>query len=140
MELNHEGLDNEGFWNEYWWVRDLGMNILGVRVGRSVTRLHWDTPLFLIDIVSALLGIIVFQALGFVADKDILEHICYDFSDASMTELLRPSLEEDFVIQNQQVFYFFEFEFMFFMYMDIDSNSHLFFLTSSSNHLCKHPD
>lgn len=49
--------------------------------------------------------IIVFRALGFVADKDILEHICYDFSDTQMMELLRPSLEEAFVIQNQQVLY-----------------------------------
>eukprot|EP00250_Pteridium_aquilinum_P022160 c25312_g1_i2 orf=642-4202(+) len=47
--------------------------------------------------------IVVFRALGFVADKDILEHICYDFSDTAMMELLRPSLEEAFVIQNQQV-------------------------------------
>jgi len=47
----------------------------------------------------------VFRALGFVADKDILEHICYDFSDTQMMELLRPSLEEAFVIQNQQVGY-----------------------------------
>ncbi|KAF9611039.1 hypothetical protein IFM89_026390 [Coptis chinensis] len=47
--------------------------------------------------------IIVFRALGFVADKDILEHICYDFSDNQMMELLRPSLEEAFVIQNQLV-------------------------------------
>lgn len=45
----------------------------------------------------------MFRALGFVADKDILEHICYDFSDTQMMELLRPSLEEAFVIQNQQV-------------------------------------
>ena len=99
----------------------------------------------LIDIVATLLGIvflgiIVFRALGFVANKDILEHICYEFSDAAMMELLRPLLEEDFVIQNQQVCYFFEFEFMFLMYMDIDSNSYLFFQTPSSNHLCKHPD
>lgn len=48
--------------------------------------------------------IIVFRALGFVADKDILEHICYNFQDTQMMELLRPSLEEAFVIQNQQVF------------------------------------
>ena len=47
--------------------------------------------------------IIVFRALGFVADKDILEHICYNFQDTQMMELLRPSLEEAFVIQNQQV-------------------------------------
>ena len=127
MELKNEGLDNEGFGNEDWQMRDLGMNILGVKVGRSVTWIHWDTPLFLIDIFSALLGIIVFRALGFVADKDILEHICYDFSDATMMELLRPSLEEAFVIKNRQFYYFFEFEFMFLMYMDIDSNSYLFF-------------
>eukprot|EP00271_Cylindrocystis_brebissonii_P022832 TRINITY_DN8941_c0_g1_i2.p1 TRINITY_DN8941_c0_g1~~TRINITY_DN8941_c0_g1_i2.p1 ORF type:complete len:1189 (+),score=261.50 TRINITY_DN8941_c0_g1_i2:389-3955(+) len=47
--------------------------------------------------------IVVFRALGFVADKDILEHICYEFKDADMMELLRPSLEEAFVIQNQEV-------------------------------------
>ncbi|KAG9129948.1 hypothetical protein Leryth_007080 [Lithospermum erythrorhizon] len=47
--------------------------------------------------------IIIFRALGFVADKDILEHICYAFNDTQMMELLRPSLEEAFVIQNQQV-------------------------------------
>nr|VDC99656.1 unnamed protein product [Brassica oleracea] len=44
--------------------------------------------------------IIVFRALGFVADKDILERICYE---SQMMELLRPSLEEAFVIQSQQV-------------------------------------
>ncbi|EGC37242.1 RNA polymerase II core subunit [Dictyostelium purpureum] len=47
--------------------------------------------------------IIVFRALGFVADKDILEHICYDFNDAQMMDLMRPSLEESFVIQSQEV-------------------------------------
>ncbi|THG13649.1 hypothetical protein TEA_007388 [Camellia sinensis var. sinensis] len=47
--------------------------------------------------------VVVFRALGFVADKDILEHICYEFSDIQMMDLLRPSLEEAFVIQNQQV-------------------------------------
>ncbi|KAH9748691.1 DNA-directed RNA polymerase II subunit 2 [Citrus sinensis] len=48
--------------------------------------------------------IILFRALGFTADEDILEHICYDFQDTQMMELLRPSLEEAFFIQNQQVF------------------------------------
>lgn len=47
--------------------------------------------------------VILFRALGFVADRDILEHICYDFSDSAMMELLRPSLEEAFEIQDQQV-------------------------------------
>lgn len=48
--------------------------------------------------------IIVFRALGLVEDKDILEHICYDFGDTKMMDLLRPSLEESFVIQDQNVF------------------------------------
>ncbi|KAK9223800.1 hypothetical protein WN944_012247 [Citrus x changshan-huyou] len=49
--------------------------------------------------------IILFRALGFTADEDILEHICYDFQDTQMMELLRPSLEEAFFIQNQQLAY-----------------------------------
>ena len=35
------------------------------------------------------------------ADKDILEHIVYDFNDTSMMEALRPSIEEAFPIQSQ---------------------------------------
>ena len=32
---------------------------------------------------------IVFRALGFVADRDILEHIVYDFDDPEMMEMVR---------------------------------------------------
>ncbi len=46
---------------------------------------------------------IVFRALGHVSDREILEHICYDFSDNEMMELLRPSLEEALWIQDQEV-------------------------------------
>ena len=35
------------------------------------------------------------------ADKDILEHIVYDFNDTEMMEALRPSIEEAFPIQSQ---------------------------------------
>jgi len=38
-----------------------------------------------------------------VSDQDILQHICFDFTDSAMMELLRPSLEEAFEIQDQQV-------------------------------------
>lgn len=31
---------------------------------------------------------IVFRALGFVADRDILEHVIYDFDDAELTEMV----------------------------------------------------
>lgn len=47
--------------------------------------------------------VVVFRALGIVADRDILEHICYDFEDAQMLELLKPCIEEAFVIQEQSV-------------------------------------
>jgi len=47
--------------------------------------------------------IVVFRALGFVADRDILERICYDFKDQRMLDLLKPSLEEAFYIQDQNV-------------------------------------
>ncbi len=46
---------------------------------------------------------IVFRALGFVADRDILEHIIYDFEDPEMMEMVKPSLDEAFVIQEQKV-------------------------------------
>ena len=43
--------------------------------------------------------IIVFRALGFVSDRDILEHIVYDFEDNELMEMIKPSLDEAFVIQ-----------------------------------------
>jgi DNA-directed RNA polymerase II subunit RPB2 len=47
--------------------------------------------------------VIVFRALGFVADRDIIEHVVYDLTDGEMMDLFRPSLEEAFVIQRQDV-------------------------------------
>lgn len=41
--------------------------------------------------------------MGFVADRDILEHIVYDFEDQEMMEMIKPSLDEAFVIQEQDV-------------------------------------
>ncbi|ESO11076.1 hypothetical protein HELRODRAFT_72376 [Helobdella robusta] len=47
--------------------------------------------------------IIVFRALGFVSDRDILEHIIYDFDDPEMMEMVKPSIDEAFCVQDQQV-------------------------------------
>jgi len=47
--------------------------------------------------------VIIFRALGFVADRDIIEHVTYDLTDGEMMDLFRPSLEEAFVIQRRDV-------------------------------------
>jgi DNA-directed RNA polymerase II subunit RPB2 len=45
----------------------------------------------------------LFRALGYVADRDIIEHVVYDLTDGEMMDMFRPSLEEAFVIQRQDV-------------------------------------
>jgi DNA-directed RNA polymerase II subunit RPB2 len=45
---------------------------------------------------------IVFRALGVVSDEDILNHICYERKDTEMLEMLKPCLEEAFVIQERE--------------------------------------
>ena len=47
--------------------------------------------------------VIVFRALGFEADREILQLICYDFTDGEMMERFRPSLEEAAVIKTQDM-------------------------------------
>ena len=66
-----EGFGGEyfgGFGNEYWRMRHLGMNILGVRVGINITRLHWDRPLLFLIVIVVLCWALCFWALL------ILEH------------------------------------------------------------------
>ncbi|MCJ1437412.1 DNA-dependent RNA polymerase II [Xylographa pallens] len=46
---------------------------------------------------------IIFRALGVVSDEDILNHICYDRNDTQMLEMLKPCIEEAFVIQDREV-------------------------------------
>lgn len=47
--------------------------------------------------------VLVFRALGVVPDGDILEHICYDQNDTEMLEMLKPCIEEGFVVQEREV-------------------------------------
>lgn len=47
--------------------------------------------------------VILFRALGSEGDKQIIQHIIYDFQDTQMMDLLRPSLVESNVIQSTSV-------------------------------------
>jgi hypothetical protein len=38
--------------------------------------------------------VVIFRALGYVADRDIIEHVVYDLTDGEMMDMFRPSLEE----------------------------------------------
>jgi DNA-directed RNA polymerase II subunit RPB2 len=46
---------------------------------------------------------VVFRGLGVISDRDILEHICYDMQDAQMLEMLKPCIDDGFVIQDREV-------------------------------------
>ncbi|KAJ8522034.1 hypothetical protein ONZ45_g1355 [Pleurotus djamor] len=46
---------------------------------------------------------VVFRGLGVISDRDILEHICYDMQDIQMLEMLKPCIEDGFVIQDREV-------------------------------------
>uniref|UniRef100_A0A672KP38 DNA-directed RNA polymerase subunit beta n=1 Tax=Sinocyclocheilus grahami TaxID=75366 RepID=A0A672KP38_SINGR len=65
---------------------------IGQRIVSTLSYIRQEVPI-----------IIVFRALGFVSDRDILEHIIYDFDDPEMMEMVKPSLDEAFVIQEENV-------------------------------------
>ncbi|KAF9106536.1 DNA-dependent RNA polymerase II [Mortierella sp. GBA35] len=46
--------------------------------------------------------VIVFRALGLITDRDILQHICYNKEDQEMMTMLLPSIEQAWVIQDQE--------------------------------------
>eukprot|EP00210_Caulerpa_lentillifera_P005654 g5407.t1 len=48
-------------------------------------------------------ALVVFRALGFVGDLDILEHIVPDFEDGELMEALKPSIEEAEPIKNREI-------------------------------------
>lgn len=47
--------------------------------------------------------VVVFRALGIISDRDILDHIIYDRSDTELYEMMKPSIEEAFPIDEQDV-------------------------------------
>ncbi|XP_039254275.1 DNA-directed RNA polymerase II subunit RPB2 [Styela clava] len=81
------------------WVNMLARGGQGVKKSAIGQRITAIVPYIRQEIPI----IIVFRALGFVSDRDILEHIIYDFDDPEIMEMVKPSLDEAFVIQEQNV-------------------------------------
>jgi DNA-directed RNA polymerase II subunit RPB2 len=73
-------------------TRSTERGVAGQYIRCQLPYIKQDIPIF-----------ILFRALGIVSDRDILEHICHDFNDQPMLELLKPCIEEAFVIQEQAV-------------------------------------
>lgn len=74
------------------------------RGARGVTGLGQTIVVNIPYIRSDIPILVLFRALGYVADKDILDHIVYNFEDTEMMEALRPSIEEAFPVQDQNVY------------------------------------
>uniref|UniRef100_H2Y4J0 DNA-directed RNA polymerase subunit beta n=1 Tax=Ciona savignyi TaxID=51511 RepID=H2Y4J0_CIOSA len=89
-------LENSSRPTSSMWVNMLARggqkSAIGQRITAIIPYIRQEIPI-----------IIVFRALGFVSDRDILEHIIYDFDDPEMMEMVKPSLDEAFVIQEQNV-------------------------------------
>lgn len=58
---------------------------IGQRIVSTLPYIRQEVPI-----------IIVFRALGFVSDRDILEHIIYDFDDPEMMEMVSLRRIDDF--------------------------------------------
>ena len=75
-------------------VRVLILNLLqsGNVMKATIPYIKVDIPIW-----------VVFRALGVMSDRDILEHICYDMQDMQMLEMLKPCIDDGFVIQDRDV-------------------------------------
>ncbi|WIA14943.1 hypothetical protein OEZ86_003599 [Tetradesmus obliquus] len=69
-----------------------GRSVTGSVIRASIPYVKADVPV-----------LVLFRALGTVSDRDILEHIVYDFNDHEMMEALRASIEEAQPINSQQL-------------------------------------
>lgn len=76
----------ETYWKSEWFKPNLCFppslqgakkSAIGQRIVATLPYIKQEVPI-----------IIVFRALGFVSDRDILEHIIYDFEDPEMMEMV----------------------------------------------------
>ena len=75
----------------------IGLRMLNLRQAGNVMKA--TIPYIKVDIPIW----VVFRALGVMSDRDILEHICYDMQDMQMLEMLKPCIDDGFVIQDRDV-------------------------------------
>lgn len=80
----------------------VGVQLLA-RAGKKATLSGSPIRATLPYINTDIPALVVFRALGFVGDLDILEHIVPDFQDAELMEALRPSIEEAEPIKNREI-------------------------------------
>lgn len=67
------------------WVSQLASGGVGAKKSAIGRRIVATLPYIRQEVPI----MIVFRALGFVSDRDILEHIIYDFNDMEMMEAVR---------------------------------------------------
>lgn len=63
--------------NDALFFQGAKKSAIGQRIVATLPYIKQEVPI-----------IIVFRALGFVSDRDILEHIIYDFEDPEMMEMV----------------------------------------------------
>lgn len=63
--------------NDVLFFQGAKKSAIGQRIVATLPYIKQEVPI-----------IIVFRALGFVSDRDILEHIIYDFEDPEMMEMV----------------------------------------------------
>ena len=80
-------------------ISSMQIKLTAPRVGQSGQLIRATLPYIKTDIPI----VVVFRALGVVPDRDIIEHICYDPRDRQMLEMLKPCIEDAFVIQDREV-------------------------------------
>lgn len=80
-------------------ISSMQIKMKAAKVGSSGQTISATLPYVKTDIPI----VIVFRALGVVPDRDIMDHICYDAKDRQMLEMLKPCIEEAFVIQDREV-------------------------------------
>lgn len=74
------------------WLQILGKQGSGCPIVAILQYVKQDIPLA-----------VLFRALGCISDREIMEHISLDLEDFELLEMVKPSIDEGFAIQDQEV-------------------------------------